>query len=219
MILYYVHDEAILLLHFNNSLQDHSKYKYSVNKYGNYSLNSSTYKFGTGSLYCEGGVIIYPNIPLNDFTIECWCYAYYNRSDAVVQMNFSDGGIILLAQHNNDNYVYNGSWVEMHTGASYNKWNHQAMVRSGNKYYNYLNGNLVVSRSINGCRGNLTSIIIGQRSNYYGYPGFIDEVLLTNNCKYDHNFIPNDLEYKYIYADFNNLYEDEYYDLYGYKKE
>lgn len=164
-----------------------------------------------------GGVIIYPNIPLNDFTIECWSYAYSRRDgDAVIQMNFSDGGIILLGQHNNDNYVYNGSWVNMHTGASYNTWNHQAMVRSGNNYYNYLNGNLVVSKSINGCRGNLTSIIIGQRSNYSGYPGFIDEVLLTNNCKYNYNFIPNDSEY--IYANFNNLYNKNN-ELYGYKKE
>lgn len=63
MILYCVCDEAILLLHFNNSLQDHSKYKYPVNKYGNYSLNSYTYKFGTGSLYCDGGGNYIPKHP------------------------------------------------------------------------------------------------------------------------------------------------------------
>lgn len=202
-----------LLLH-GNSLPfiDSSLNAATLTNNGSVALNTSTFKFGTGSMQFSGTNYLATTASTNytfgssDFTIEFW-------------MNWSDNSVgygmignasptwagtafsITTYAPNQKNIAFvtpsNTSFNLISTNElSLNTWNHIAFVRNGNKLTLYVNGvadsNVKTALSGSIDNGSTPTIYIGAdgTSSSPKLKGYLDEVRITKFARYTSNFTP-----------------------------
>lgn len=165
------------------------------------SEQSSTAKFGSGSLICGSGqrIGVANTITTGDFTFEAW---YYN--------NASTGNFQFLGSFGTEGTdrrawgIYNGNicidnygigiFVNFGAPPSLNVWNHIALVRSGTNLMCFVNGTQLGSTYAfgSGTFGNTGNLIVGSDSNGISpFLGFIDEWRVSNTARYTSNFTPS----------------------------
>ena len=140
-----------LLLHCDGtngstSFPDNSPSPKTITANGNASVDTSIYKYGTGSLKCDGNGD-YLSVPANnafnfgtgDFTIEFW--VNFQGSGQQYMMDYSqlNTSVIFIQPSNGQMFVYNGSFIiNVTTGAlNLNQWYYIALTRSGGTWTLY----------------------------------------------------------------------------------
>jgi len=185
----------------------------NVETVGNAQINTSTKKYGTGSMAFDGSgdylIIAYTpqlNFPTN-FTIECWVNVTSTiTSFPCIVNNYStyttNGGFGIFASHasgtaNKYNIAFNGTFpvINSTTSISYGNWQHIALVRSGSTITLYVDG---VSNGTHTSTAN----VLGTQNFWWigtagdsiasGYlNGYIDDLRVTNGfARYTTTFTP-----------------------------
>jgi hypothetical protein len=151
---------SVVLLLTGDDLLDKSPSAKSMTVAGNTVVNTSTKKYGTGSLYFDGnGDYIYPtsasadfNYGTGNFTIEFWVYSlsgpagtynptfFTNHGDG----DWSGGGTGLRIHHSNTLFG-SGTQLNYSSNIPNNQWVHVALVRNGTTITMYHNGTSVGS--------------------------------------------------------------------------
>jgi hypothetical protein len=190
------------------SISDSALVPTTVTSYGNAALNSSNKKYGTNCMYFDGSgdYITTPWAVMptgtTDFTIEFWKYTITTRT----------GGILGFRASGSDNFqVYEG-WptageylllddTTLQVGISrtvpLNTWEHLAWVRSGTKFYFFINGSLQkTSTSSASVTKSYSAWYLGDRlySAAADFNGYIDELRITKGvARYTSDFVPQQL--------------------------
>lgn len=158
----------IYLLHFNNTLED-SIAGNVWNQGGTITFDTSNKKFGTASAVFDGSSYLYTDTPESldfsdkDFTIEMFIYPTNNSSRQVlfrigffIMVELFNGGtnnanMAISPSMNNDTWAIdpssNGKGLD--NLVQMNEWNHIALVRYGNVFTLYVNGQVSVSATLN----------------------------------------------------------------------
>lgn len=176
-------------------------------------LNTTTKKFGTASMACDGsydGAIVYPTSPnygfgLGDFTIEGWFYINASvtarqpfikigtGSTSVLQVLKTDGGFSYVL-----GYLINSSagigWFPGYVPAT-ETWNHIAVSRQGTNMRFFLNGVLAGTVTGSNDLGTANGLVIGYDENSSlgdrSLNGYADEVRITKGyARYTAAFTP-----------------------------
>lgn len=180
---------------------------------GTPSINTSTVKFGTGSIYFGGSAYLKIELPesfSNEFTVECWFYTNASQTSGTYPCLLStDGscsyGNIYFAINDGSYSAYpvcransasgtnNGEYGSTQITAGI--WHHFAYSRSSSNNYYFLDGSLIatvtqsnpqeVSALYLGTLYRNSSSSIGS-SDYY--TGYIDDLLISSGCKYSAAF-------------------------------
>lgn len=190
------------------SVSDASPSVNTITSYGNTALNSSNKKFGANSLSFDG-TGDYLTLPwsvmptgTSDFTIEFWKYSNATRV----------GGILGFRASGSDNFqVYEGwptageylllndSTIQLGVNRTVplNTWEHFAWVRSGNKFYYFINGSLQTTvTNSSSVSKSYTSFYLGEKlfSSASDFNGYIDELRITKGvARYTSDFVPQQL--------------------------
>jgi hypothetical protein len=152
---------------------------------------SSTLQFGTGN-----------------FTIECWVYLTSRVSTyPTVFSNYSvwgGGAFALFAGHasrpNNYTLGVNGAWpaITSSSALTYNVWNHLAVVRNGNIFTLYIDGqnqgtySAPVGTPVNNVGTNWYINSVGDAINNSGMQGYITNIRMVKGVAvYTDNFVPD----------------------------
>jgi hypothetical protein len=204
---------SVVLLLTGDDLLDKSPSAKSMTVAGNTVVNTSTKKYGTGSLYFDGnGDYIYPtsasadfNYGTGNFTIEFWVYSlsgpagtynptfFTNHGDG----DWSGGGTGLRIHHSNTLFG-SGTQLNYSSNIPNNQWVHVALVRNGTTITMYHNGTSVGSvTSFTGSVGSSTDrpafatsdgVTTGGRE----WPNcYMDDMRITKGvARYTSNFTP-----------------------------
>ena len=161
--------------------------------------SKSMYFDGTGDRATATGV---PDLG-DDFTIECWVYATASGNKAIVSSIDNVGGGsssgywsfgLALGGSNYQLQTDVGSYGESNTGVLYNQWVHLAVTRTSNTIRYFINGTLDSNTVSNSSTlTNPSGIVIGSspNNNYiYNFTGYIQDLRISNECKYTANFTP-----------------------------
>jgi len=178
-------------------------------------LNTAQKKFGTSSLFFDGvddrANISVPGADLRitgELTWECWFYAtktgpliYYRGGNAL----FPNGNPFLNYRSSTANSLAlsfdsesSATPLQHQNAAGFNQWHHAAVCRDSNGEFRlYLNG---VKSTTGYTRTNQfpttntdSGFVLGNRPTNdlsYDYGGFIDEVRISNVCRYTADFTP-----------------------------
>lgn len=176
-------------------------------------ISTEQHKFGSSSLYFNKDNSSYISIALEHldaYSIEFWFYPiltqtsnYYPCPVSTTTTNNNGGTYIFLndsVYSNNPVYRANNA-VSGNTGGygstviTSNEWHHMAICKSGSNHYFFLDGNL--ERTVAQSSSNtITAWYLGAKrrrsdmqSNCY-YTGYIDEILITSECKWTTSFTP-----------------------------
>ena len=174
-------------------------------------ISTEQHKFGSSSLYFNKDNSSYISIALehlDTYSIEFWFYPiltqtsnYYPCPVSTTTTNGNGGTYIFLNDSiysNNPVYRANNA-VSGNTGGygstviTSNEWHHMAICKSGSNHYFFLDGNL--EQTITQSSSNtITAWYLGAKrrvsdmqSNSY-YTGYIDEILITSECKWSSSF-------------------------------
>jgi len=143
------------------------------------------------------------NLTDSDFTIECWIYVNsWTNNDVVVGKwqqgsiagvnewlwYYSSAALRFLVSTNGQSSAFNISFGS----PPLNQWNHLAATRSGNKWYTYLNGEQVATRT--GTETIYTSsrkMQIGRYEVNGGLDGYVSDLrIVKGRSVYDSEFTP-----------------------------
>lgn len=144
-----------------------------------------------------------------DFTIEWWEYRLYLNYPVQI-MQFSYTGSYLASMYigvdaygipvfcassgPNDNRDIANS-RSMGSGIT-NQWVHRAVVRSGNNFYTFENGQIVETWTSNlAINSNCDYVVIGSHVYYYAVDAYIDELRISSVARWTSNFTPPTLPY------------------------
>jgi uncharacterized protein (DUF427 family) len=193
-----------LLCNFTNAGIFDNTGKNNLETVGNAQIDTTTKKFGTGSMEFDGSgdyLLLPANqtdlaIGTGDFTIEAWIYSTQNNaSNAIIDfrntLNDTNGFYFGLASGAVQIFCQN---VINLTGGSVsiNTWYHVALVRSSGTIKIYLNGTSVASaaNTTNWSQANVT-IGAALRGNNIPWFGFIDDLRITKGvARYTAAFTP-----------------------------
>jgi len=151
-------------------------------------------QYGSGSLW---------DIAKSDFTVECWIFLTSNndyrgivgrdngtsaRHWLFFMNSIAESSELRFAVFNTSNstFLEIGDTVAM----TLNQWVHVAVVRDGSVFRLYKNGTQVASANVSSGSGTIATasgaLTVGAlfESGSYSLPGYIDELLITTNCRY-----------------------------------
>lgn len=203
---------AIAYFPFNDNTDD-TLGRATTSTSGTPSINTSTLKFGAGSLYFGGSAVLKISLPkefTDEFTLEGWFYCTKSNSSGYYQTLFSSSGASTygnIYMHIDDgsysNYPVcraNAAGATTNTGSygstviTRNAWHHFAYSRSGTKNYFFLDGSLVATVTQNSPQ-TITDLYIGglyRNSSSFtsseNFQGYIDDLLISSGCKYTEDF-------------------------------
>jgi len=186
----------VFLSHFDvGPFIDTSMYNATIT--GNSTISTTTYKFGTGSLFLSNtstlsstsnGIVF----GSNNFTVEFWL----NFTSPIPTQTHIIGTVNgwLLWLYNGTQWVFSASnfsavgWI---TGVITGSWNHYALVRYGNVLRFYLNGVLVQNQSygigVSLVQGGVMQI--NSNVGFTKFTGYMDELRITvGKDQYTGNF-------------------------------
>lgn len=196
------------LLLTGDDLLDHSPNNpKTLTVYGNTAVNTTTKKFGTGSIYFDGtgdyvGLANSAdfNFGTGDFTIEMWLYVPTMAKEFYII--YSDGGSNCYIAINKVSAsafkleVYNTvvDILSTATNIATGVWNHLAISKTAGNLKMFINGTLD-STTAQGAFGSATNIpLIGESTSYtgqYQLAGYIDDLRITKGvARYTANFTP-----------------------------
>ena len=174
-------------------------------------ISTEQHKFGSSSLYFNKDNSSYISIALEHldaYSIEFWFYPiltqtsnYYPCPVSTTTTNGNGGTYIFLNDSTySNNPVYRANTTASGNTGGYgstvitsNEWHHMAICKSGSNHYFFLDGNL--ERTVTQSSSNtITAWYLGAKrrvsdmqSNAY-YTGYIDEILITSECKWSSSF-------------------------------
>ena len=199
----------------SHRILDSSVYQLPVTTYGNARIDTTTKKYGTGSMYFDGTgdyLTLLPNINLAfpaDFTIELW----FNSSSFAAQRTLMSTAGYYVAG-NNGNWTFRVTSASSIAFAQYNSqssggggweftvpvmstgtWYHVAVARSNGTISLYLNGtasSTTYSNSSNISDGSVSNVYVGRNVSYDNdWMGYIDDLRITKGyARYTANFTP-----------------------------
>ena len=198
----------VSLLLTGDDLVDHSSIAKTVTNVGSVSVDTTTKKYGSGSLKFnststgDGNLLSVPSNSigalLQSFTIELWAYPSTTKSshnDGVISYGntFSNFGIA-YGDKNGGNFTLRSTTnIGDTTTYPQNTWHHLAITRdSSNVMSFFINGVLQGSYTDNRAFSS-SEFIIGSYGNPQSYPfgGYIDDLRITNGvARYTSNFTP-----------------------------
>jgi hypothetical protein len=191
-----------LLLNFTNAGIIDNTGKNNLETVGNAQIDTTTKKYGTGSLEFDGtgDWLIVPNSPDNqlgtgNFTIELWVYlsAVNTAEGFVAKGGASTGWLLSMTSSNTVRFTYTSSTITSTGTLAINTWYHIAVVREGtgtNQTKIYING-------VNDGTGtvatdfNQTEVMYIGANRTGGDPlnGYIDDLRITKGvARYTANF-------------------------------
>jgi membrane peptidoglycan carboxypeptidase len=164
---------------------------------GNATFSAATNR---GLLYGSGSTW---NIMHSDFTVECWIFTTNNshyrgivgRDDGgssrhwnLYMNSVTEGSAMGFTVFNTGN----ASFIDLNdtVAMTLNQWVHVAVVRDGSVFRLYKNGTQVSSANVSSGSGTISTasgaLTVGAlfESGIYALPGYIDELLITTNCRY-----------------------------------
>jgi hypothetical protein len=192
---------SVSLLLTGDDLVDHSSNPKTVTPYGNTVISTSTKKYGTGSMYFDGGgdYLDIPNsaaFALNggDFTFETWLNTT-NGSLCPILACWHNGGGWTFYLRNNKMYFYDPSLAgeqASSTVLSNNTWYHLAWVLSGSTLRYFINGTLTDTFSGVTVSATSNNPHVGQGNiGSEFFSGYLDDLRLTKGvARYTANFTP-----------------------------
>ena len=177
-----------------------SRTEIGVTAYGDAQVDTAEYKFGTGSLLCDGtgdGLKTDDVIDMSngEWTFECW---YYNNNtftggdtDIIFDPRVTAGYTnLILAITNGYMRTYltgwnGGSVTQLNSG----QWNHIAWSWDGTNVRQFLNGTLLDTIAESRSYAD-TAVAIGARYDVGAFytNGWIDEVRISNVARYTSAF-------------------------------
>jgi hypothetical protein len=195
-----------------HEILDSSVYRLPITTTGNVNIDTSTKKFGNGSMFFNGitgGTNAYillnnSNFALNtiSFTIEGWFNCNVPSGSYGIVFALSTGytgstGISLFVYSNGQlNFWYNGTSVNATSTISFNTWYHFAYVKNGSNILCFLNGILLATTS-NAFAQTSNNLTIGSTlggttwDTTYTAPMYIDDFRITNGiARYTAAFTP-----------------------------
>ena len=206
-----VDPNTLLLLH-GEELTDSSSYQRELQNSG-VTISTAQSKFGSSSLYFNGSSYLsladvpFPN-GSEDFTVDWWQYITgpQIQGSAVLSRSHISGrsyGLILgywVTAKSGGSVYFSGdgtAWTILANGsmgtATYNAWQHFAIVRNGSSIMVFNNGKLTASVNksdpIIDCSGDLF-IGVYDYSPFYKFSGYIDELRISNVARWTENFTP-----------------------------
>jgi len=209
-----------LLLHFNDSYTDASSSNHSVTNNGN-TFSNSTKKLGSHSTYFSGSsYLTLPdsddwNVGSGEFTVDLWYRFTEDKftcfvSQYTMGQNSNNGWNFAYRSDSHKlmfNYSNTGSNHTTKESAVWNPtldtWYHLALVRSGDTYIFFADGQNIGSGALTGTiYDSSRSLFIGSNDyNFstggYWYPhGYMDELRIVKGvAKWTSNFTPPTSEY------------------------
>ena len=196
-----------LLLNFTNAGIFDNTGKNVLETVGNAQIDTTTKKYGTGSMEFDGtgDRLVFPSTPdlqlgTGNFTIEGWVYRADTNIRGVFQLSGTAGGLqanattnlalgsdtgaVWRIYANNSGYNSAATW-------SINTWYHFALVRNSGTTTLYINGTSVISQAdtVNYTGQNLC--VGGFYDTTYLMNGYIDDLRITKGiARYTANFVP-----------------------------
>lgn len=213
-----------LLLHCNGadgstSFPDSSNSNHTVTAYGNAQVDTAQYKFGNGSLLCDGtgDILTIPNhtdfdFGSGEFTIDFWVrfnsLANYQSliSKRATNTDFCPYQILVTST---DMWFYasvNGTMWDISLKWTYgaslttNIWYHIAVVRNGNNWNLYIDGvsKASTSKSITPMTNTVPFCIGGNQDASESLNGWMDELRVSKGiARWIGNFAPPTQPYTY----------------------
>jgi hypothetical protein len=191
---------SVSLLLNGDTITDLSSSPKTITNNGPVTINTTTKKFGTGSMgFTTGASLVadsFYSIGTSDFTIELWAYLSSSPVDWACMITTRPasgvGGIWLgIAQGTGKPTLYTSSITDTSV-MPLNTWQHIAVCRTGGTIKLYVNG---VSAGSVGDSTNYsqTTAYIGRDNPYSGFnfPGYIDDLRVTvGTARYTANFTP-----------------------------
>ena len=208
---------AKIMMHFNSNYIDSSLSPKTFTNNGA-SINTTTYKFGGGSVYFNGTSWIDTidssdfDIGSGDFTIDCWFKKAANNETMMLCAQSDSSASNISFQFSVDGNGDNKPSGGIRSGSTFygvstsstavtdTNWHHLALVRYGNAITLYLDGNNVGSGSCSGITANNSSykMAIGRCGEYNGlyFNGYLDEFRFSKGiARWTNNFNPPSTEY------------------------
>ena len=198
--------ENVSLLLYGNDLTDSSLYNHTLNN-TLISVNTTTKKYGFGSLYFNGSAYgTFPHdstfdIGTGDFTIETWVYPQSTgvRGIAHNHPSFTGGGFTFWIGNDSklriQNFTNNSAAVNSivsTTTVPNGTWAHVAYSRSGGTGYLFVNGNLQGTHTDSTNLTNNSAFYVGSAEGLtYRGIGYIDDLRFTvGEGRYTSSFTP-----------------------------
>lgn len=168
---------------------------------GSVTVNTTTKKYGTGSLYFDGSskINVTPSTSAaslsEDCTIECWIYPTTLFNEGIWGFSNASTGDCYLQWYVNNLYLKFGNiytTVAATSASLLNTWTHIAVVRFNNVVTVYING---VGTNVGTITTNPTvhtyfSVGDGCFNNIIPFDGYIDDLRVSQRAVYTANFTP-----------------------------
>lgn len=209
--------EIKLLLNMEDvALSDSSLYQHEITLYNGAARSPGQYKFGSYSAYFDGSndyVRISRsrafNFGTDDFTVDFWFYWTDTSAnhDGLISA-FPDGGFSMEIDdeggssykmrtlvYYEDNPTASGGYAN--TVITTNTWHHAALVRYGNSFTYYYDGDTdgISWTSSERVRDNVLGFLIGRYSfsvdNNFFFKGYIDALRISNFARWTTTFVGN----------------------------
>lgn len=199
-----------LLLNFTNAGIFDNTAENTLETIGTLQINTTTKKYGTGSIYFDGSSG-YLTLPLNnnfsfgaaDFTLEFWMYSSGVSTAGICSFphNSSNYGSVLVYGSSSNTLAFysssSGSSWDVSGGTTIgtitlNAWNHVAICRQGSSIRLFVNGTLGNTVTYSGTfTGTYVNNVIGKTVSNGYYSGYIDDFRITKGfARYTANFTP-----------------------------
>ena len=198
-----------LLLHTQPAVIDSSEKNPVIYTEGNSAMITSVKKYGTGSLYFDGGSRVETLVSdsftfrMSPFTFETWIYPTSVPVEAVVYGQAPYGNnyfMVSLATDRKIRFWSNSVPFTSTTTIPLSTWTHVAVVREGagtDQTKLYLNGVMNLSGTcstdyINQTSSGYNPVLGGYKHDpNYNFRGYIDDLRITKNlARYTSNFTP-----------------------------
>jgi hypothetical protein len=207
---------TLLLCHMDGSdsgttFTDSSSTGHTLTAVGNAHTDTTIKKFGTASYQGDGSGDYVKATDHADWdiktnwTIECWSYLANLTGDKVYLSQVEDNSNGWYFRHTGGgdlginffgNYGSTGYWGISTSGGGHlaiNTWQHVACTKSGNDYTLWIDGTSVATTTNSNIDSYGAELWIGRanRSPAQEYDGYIDEVRISDVCRYTTTFTPN----------------------------
>ena len=203
------------LLNFGNAMVVDKSYNgYGLLPSGSHSINTSIVKYGSGSVYFNGGTTysVTPattaqwNWAATGYTIEAWLYPTSLGGSVRPIVSQSTSTVT-----NEWEFVFNTSsqlvfryWtgaartvIDTGTTVALNTWSHVAMTFDGSSIRIFVNGTLKVTTAYIAAQvAGLVNLVIGgsggglEGGSLVYFAGYMDDFRMTSACRYTANFTP-----------------------------